>query len=439
MADWIDDRFDYAQFANKKNMIGPTTSELAVGDEDALSTVGQLSMLQDIFEASYLVRIAEPDVGWNTVIQAFERLEEGDEEANPYIEKIFQSVEVESNNELFQAISNDHLCVIQANAYRNDDQYSIFSNQIECQKPKVSNEPWWQNLEKSSEYNLHETLRIDFEADRYLDKSPIIPLVADGFDGLTLGGAVTDLAFYLNSEEFFSQYLSNKVPSISWENLQYCMATRNFGRKLRHVADLQQLYQVKRSEIERVFPRKLQGVASKDELESSFAKAINKSAGADKGSDKLSNSSKWSELPERLALAFDSRLLACMSLSEQTAPASNHQKGADFEKEIAGILQDAGFAAEILPTGADYGVDILAEKDALRIAVQCKSYQSLIGIKAVQEVLGGIKHYGCDGGVVVTTSGFTRAAVELGNSNGVGLLTDNQLQADPDSVLRLIS
>ena len=69
----------------------------------------------------------------------------------------------------------------------------------------------------------------------------------------------------------------------------------------------------------------------------------------------------------------------------------------------------------------DYGVDVLASKGRNRYAIQCKLYSNPVGLGAVQEVAAGMKHYGCNIGMVITNSTFTSQAVRLAQENGIVL------------------
>ena len=60
----------------------------------------------------------------------------------------------------------------------------------------------------------------------------------------------------------------------------------------------------------------------------------------------------------------------------------------------------------------DYGVDILAEKDGVTYAIQCKSYTAPVGVKAVQEAYAGRDYYDRMVGAVLTNQYFTQPAVE---------------------------
>lgn len=87
-------------------------------------------------------------------------------------------------------------------------------------------------------------------------------------------------------------------------------------------------------------------------------------------------------------------------------------EGHEFEYFCADLLRDNGFTeVEVTRRSGDYGVDILAEKDGITYAVQCKCHTDPIGIRAVQEVYAGRDYYDRMVGVVMTNQYFTSAAV----------------------------
>ena len=89
-------------------------------------------------------------------------------------------------------------------------------------------------------------------------------------------------------------------------------------------------------------------------------------------------------------------------------------EGHDFEYFCADILRANGFLeVEVTKGSGDFGADILAEKDGITYAVQCKCYDKPIGVKAVQEVYAGRDYYDRMVGVVMTNQYFTQPAVEL--------------------------
>jgi restriction system protein len=97
---------------------------------------------------------------------------------------------------------------------------------------------------------------------------------------------------------------------------------------------------------------------------------------------------------------------------EQTMEVDN-MDGLDFEYYCADFLESIGFVdIEITKGSGDYGVDILAEKDGVTYAVQCKRYNGPVGVKAVQEAYAGRDYYDRMVGAVLTNQYFTQPAVE---------------------------
>lgn len=88
-------------------------------------------------------------------------------------------------------------------------------------------------------------------------------------------------------------------------------------------------------------------------------------------------------------------------------------EGHDFEYFCAGLLREHGFLeVEVTKGSGDYGIDILAEKDGVTYAIQCKCYGAPVGVKAVQEAYAGRDYYDRMVGAVLTNQYFTAPAVE---------------------------
>lgn len=87
-------------------------------------------------------------------------------------------------------------------------------------------------------------------------------------------------------------------------------------------------------------------------------------------------------------------------------------EGHDFEYFCAELLKDSGFTdVEVTKGSRDYGIDILAEKDGVTYAVQCKCYTDSVGVKAIQEAYAGRDYYDRMVGAVMTNQYFTTPAV----------------------------
>ena len=92
----------------------------------------------------------------------------------------------------------------------------------------------------------------------------------------------------------------------------------------------------------------------------------------------------------------------------------DEMEGHDFEYYCADLLKNDGFLnVEVTKGSGDFGVDILAERDGISYAFQCKCYDKPIGVKAVQEIYAGRDYYNRMVGVVITNQYYTQPAVEL--------------------------
>ena len=108
--------------------------------------------------------------------------------------------------------------------------------------------------------------------------------------------------------------------------------------------------------------------------------------------------------------------------------------GYNFEKICACILKCNDFYNVDITSGSkDRGVDIIAEKNGMKYAIQCKRYSSNVGNHAIQEVFSGKSIYNADVAVVLTNNYFTEQAeqdarilcVELWNRSKLLNLIEN--------------
>ncbi len=111
----------------------------------------------------------------------------------------------------------------------------------------------------------------------------------------------------------------------------------------------------------------------------------------------------------------------------------DEMEGHDFEYYCADILKAHGFIdVEVTKGSGDFGADILAEKDGVTYAVQCKCYDKPIGVKAVQEIYAGRDFYDRMVGVVMTNQYFTQPAVELAQKLNIMLWDRGYIDAMKD-------
>ena len=100
----------------------------------------------------------------------------------------------------------------------------------------------------------------------------------------------------------------------------------------------------------------------------------------------------------------------------------------EFENWVTRFFQAQGYRAYTTQKSGDYGIDVIAEKDHQKIAIQVKKYNQPVGIKAVQEAISGANYYDCHEAWVITSADkFTTAAHNLANKSRVKLITRSDL------------
>lgn len=102
--------------------------------------------------------------------------------------------------------------------------------------------------------------------------------------------------------------------------------------------------------------------------------------------------------------------------------------GHRFEYACADILKSNGFKnVKVTKGSGDFGVDILAKKNGISYAVQCKRYSKKLDNTPIQEVIGGLAYYHCQKGIVMTNNYFTEPAKKLAKVNTVELWDRDKL------------
>lgn len=100
----------------------------------------------------------------------------------------------------------------------------------------------------------------------------------------------------------------------------------------------------------------------------------------------------------------------------------DEMEGREFEFFCGELLEKCGYEnVFVTRASGDQGVDIIAYKNNVRYAFQCKRYDGKVNNKAVQEVNTGRNMYSCFRAVVITNSYFTRGAKELAKVSHVEL------------------
>ena len=117
------------------------------------------------------------------------------------------------------------------------------------------------------------------------------------------------------------------------------------------------------------------------------------------------------------------------ALSETLRPESqltiadvDMMSGLEFEQFVAALTRCMGHTAEVTQASNDFGVDVIVTVDDERIAIQAKRYSGNVSRTAVSDAVAGKSHYGCQKAAVVTSSSFTKSAIEFANSIGCMLI-----------------
>jgi restriction endonuclease Mrr len=106
----------------------------------------------------------------------------------------------------------------------------------------------------------------------------------------------------------------------------------------------------------------------------------------------------------------------------------HYMSGPQFERFMADLFRQKGYAVEETPLSGDQGVDlILPDLDGKRVVIQLKRWTGPVGNKAIQATFAGMAHYQADEGWVITTSTFTKSARELARSTRVRLIDKDEL------------
>ena len=99
-----------------------------------------------------------------------------------------------------------------------------------------------------------------------------------------------------------------------------------------------------------------------------------------------------------------------------------------FELLCAEYFRCLGKRVETINNGADGGIDarIFSDKtNKLEYAIQCKSWNSLVGIKALRELYGVMSHEAAGKGIFMTTSDFTEEAKKFATDHNNKLFLIN--------------
>jgi restriction system protein len=119
-----------------------------------------------------------------------------------------------------------------------------------------------------------------------------------------------------------------------------------------------------------------------------------------------------------------------LKVAESDSPAA---LGAMTWQEFEGLVQEAfrlrGYSVRrVGGDGPDGGVDLILDRGAERVLVQCKQWRAMrVGVSVVRELYGVMAAQGAAAGIVVTSGSFTPDAVEFASGRNVRLIAGPEL------------
>jgi restriction system protein len=103
----------------------------------------------------------------------------------------------------------------------------------------------------------------------------------------------------------------------------------------------------------------------------------------------------------------------------------------EFESLITNLFQTMGLTTKLTQASRDGGVDCVAfdPRPVLggKVIVQAKRYKNTVGVSAVRDLFGAVHNEGASKGILVTTSGFGKAAYTFANDKPLELITGSNL------------
>lgn len=129
------------------------------------------------------------------------------------------------------------------------------------------------------------------------------------------------------------------------------------------------------------------------------------------------------------ALLTSNRLQFERTIADLLASNWRQLRGAPWEEFLQKILGCHDYAVEMTKTTGDQGIDLIARKNGISIAIQAKGYAGSVGNDAVQQAFTGKTIYGCSHCAVITNSAFTQSAINAARKTGCILVSGPEIVA----------
>ena len=103
----------------------------------------------------------------------------------------------------------------------------------------------------------------------------------------------------------------------------------------------------------------------------------------------------------------------------------------EFESLITNLFQTMGLETKLTQPSRDGGVDCVAFDPRPifggKVIIQAKRYKNTVGVSAVRDLFGTMQNEGASKGILVTTSGYGKAAYNFANGKPIELLSGSNL------------
>jgi restriction system protein len=103
----------------------------------------------------------------------------------------------------------------------------------------------------------------------------------------------------------------------------------------------------------------------------------------------------------------------------------------EFESLITNLFSKMGLETKLTQPSRDGGVDCVAydQRPILggKVVIQAKRYKNTVGVSSVRDLFGTMHNEGASKGILVTTSGYGKAAYDFANNKPIELITGSNL------------
>lgn len=103
----------------------------------------------------------------------------------------------------------------------------------------------------------------------------------------------------------------------------------------------------------------------------------------------------------------------------------------EFESLITNLFEKMGLETRLTQAARDGGVDCVAYDPRPifggKVVIQAKRYKNTVGVSAVRDLYGTLQNEGASKGILVTTSGYGKAAYEFAEGKPIELLSGSNL------------